>query len=101
MLKRLLDYRRHILVVALLALGHAEPALAQWQALAPDVHSDRTVVVDPLIPTHLYLPTDIGLFKSEDGGNSWTRLASLPTARVTSVAVSASSRGGRFGSPPA
>ena len=36
----------------------------------PDVPTNA-VVVDPLIPDHVYVGNDLGVFFSPDGGNSW------------------------------
>lgn len=39
-------------------------------AALPDIPTEA-VVVDPLFPEHIYVGTDIGVFVSTDGGNTW------------------------------
>ncbi len=49
----------------------------------------RCVAVDPADPETVYVgTTDEGLFKSEDGGESWEALSGVEHPRVTAVAVS-------------
>src|SRR5918997_1129829 len=49
----------------------------------------RCLAVDPEHPDTLYVgTTDEGLFKSEDGGESWQELSGIEHPRVTAVAVS-------------
>jgi photosystem II stability/assembly factor-like uncharacterized protein len=49
----------------------------------------RCLAVDPKDPDTLYVGTsDEGLFKSEDGGESWQELSGIEYPRVTAVAVS-------------
>ncbi len=49
----------------------------------------RCLAVDPKDSDVLYVGTsDEGLFKSEDGGESWDRLSGIEHPRVTAVAVS-------------
>ena len=49
----------------------------------------RCLAVDPKDPTTLYVGTsDEGLFKSEDGGESWQELPGIEHPRITAVAVS-------------
>ena len=49
----------------------------------------RCLAVDPEDPDILYVgTTDEGLFKSEDGGESWQELSGIEYPRITAVAVS-------------
>jgi photosystem II stability/assembly factor-like uncharacterized protein len=49
----------------------------------------RCLALDPKDPDTLYVGTsDEGLFKSEDGGESWQELSGIEHPRVTAVAVS-------------
>jgi photosystem II stability/assembly factor-like uncharacterized protein len=49
----------------------------------------RCLAVDPKDPDTLYVGTsDEGLFKSEDGGESWQELSGIEHPRITAVAVS-------------
>ena len=48
----------------------------KWLAFGPDGGDARSFAVDPHNPSHLYLGTLTGwLYESEDGGQSWQRLA--------------------------
>ncbi|MBA2343776.1 MAG: hypothetical protein H0V83_01635 [Rubrobacter sp.] len=49
----------------------------------------RCLAVDPRDPDTVYVgTTDNGLFKSEDGGQSWGQLSGIVHPRITAVAVS-------------
>jgi len=46
------------------------------------------LVVDPTVPTTLYVATDVGVFRSVDEGASWTSFdAGLPNVSVVDLAV--------------
>jgi photosystem II stability/assembly factor-like uncharacterized protein len=67
--------------VAVIEDGRSRFALEQRGA--------RCVAFDPKEPDTLYVgTTDEGLFKSEDGGESWDELPGIAHPRVTAVAVS-------------
>ena len=49
----------------------------------------RCLALDPEDPDTLYVGTsDEGIFKSEDGGETWEKLSGIEHPRVTAVAVS-------------
>jgi uncharacterized protein (TIGR03437 family) len=51
------------------------------------------IVVDPDLPSRLYIATDIGVFQSADGGQSWSTLSSgLPNVLVQSLNLHRPSR---------
>ena len=52
-------------------------------------HGARCLALDPEDPDTLYVGTsDEGIFKSEDGGETWEKLSGIEHPRVTAVAVS-------------
>ncbi len=58
----------------------------------------QCVVVDPFKPETIYCGTlGQGLWKTEDSGANWTRIASFNERAVTALAVSSTERGGSFG----
>lgn len=68
-------------------------ARTQLSSLAP-----QCLAADPNHATRLYCGTfDDGLWRSEDGGDSWQRVGGLSAQRVTSVAVSAEDVADGFG----
>lgn len=80
------------LLMFLLLLGLAVPLLAvpgSWRVLGPDGGWVLDLAFAPSRPQALYAGTTNGLFRSLDGGASWSEAdAGLdPTAYVTSVAV--------------
>jgi len=64
---------------ALLALLLSASAFAvSWRPVGPDGGDVRSLAVDPRDPDHVLLGTSAGqLFASQDGGDSWQRLAQL------------------------
>ncbi len=51
---------------------------AQWKSIGPDGGDVRSLTYDPHNPDHIFLGTSAGrLYHSRDGGNSWSRFASL------------------------
>ena len=60
-----------------------------WRNIGPDAPTTRTPVIDPGSALTLFVGTSTGLFRSADGGQSWTRLTNgLPIADVVSVSIS-------------
>jgi hypothetical protein len=68
----------HLLLLSAALLAFTLPAWSQATAVA-------AIAIDPAAPTTLYAGTPIGVFKSTDGGATW----SLPTAAmiVSSLAI--------------
>src|SRR5689334_2865935 len=55
-------------------------SFAQWVPLGPDGGDARSIAYDPQNPDHLILGTSSGLlYKSSDGGRSWSRFARVGT----------------------
>ena len=77
-----------IVYVALQGFGTAHvfksiDGAATWTAMdsgLPDVPTN-TLTIDPLNPDNLYVGNDLGVYVSQDGGNSWTPFSdALPDA---------------------
>lgn len=70
-------------------------ALPNWTAAGtgiPDVPVNA-FVVDPAIPSNLYAGTDIGVYRSTNGGTSWTPFSTaLPRVAVFDMAIQATNR---------
>jgi len=49
--------------------------------------SVTALVIDPLLPSRLYLIVDGGLVRSFDGGASWSHIMSVPEGGISSLAV--------------
>ncbi len=88
-----------LLVVSVSGFGaphvfRSEDGGAGWTALGaeqlPDVPAS-TVLIDPLVPTHLFLGNDLGVYASLDGGATWELFSgNLPDAAyVMHLSVSA------------
>ena len=46
------------------------------------------VVVDPVVPSAVYVGTsNNGVYRSRDGGSTWSRMSGLPTRFVGSLAI--------------
>src|SRR6185436_18842038 len=60
-----------------------------WKALPRVPAITTAIVIDPLTPSTIYAPTDMGIFKSTDGGENWSAMATgLPgNAPVTAPAI--------------
>jgi len=66
-------------------------AAPDWQKLNPtiDIPYD-TIAIDPLDAQVVYVGTDIGLFRSRDGGTSWNAMRAdtgLPDVEVTDIQI--------------
>jgi hypothetical protein len=73
-------------------LNAAPPTWVSASGSLPDVPVNA-FVVDPLFPNSLYAGTDIGVFNSTDGGNTWTPYgAGLPRVAVFDMAINSVSR---------
>ena len=78
-------------VIALMAIGvwaqGARGATTAWEPLGPD-QVVNLVVADPQDPRMLYAGTALGVYRSRDGGQTWTRLTgALPGQNVLSLVV--------------
>jgi photosystem II stability/assembly factor-like uncharacterized protein len=70
--------RTGLLVLAISFLSTALMASGPWQVLGPDGGDARSLAYDAHNPDHVYLGTSSGqLFVSNDGGRSWSRMATL------------------------
>ncbi len=63
-----------IFMLGLLVAGPSHPADNEWTWLGPYGGKITALAVDPMIPSTLYTDTDVGLFKSADGGTSWSAM---------------------------
>jgi hypothetical protein len=73
-------------------LSNAAPTWTAAGTGIPDVPVNA-FVVDPAIPNNLYAGTDIGVYRSTDGGTSWTPFSSgLPRVAVFDMAIQATNR---------
>jgi len=59
-------------VVTGLLLGAAGPAAADWTSIGPYGGSVSALAIDPRTPTTLYAGTSAGVYKSTNGGTSWS-----------------------------
>lgn len=75
------------LVATALAVAVCVPAVAQWRSVGPDGGGITTLVVDPERSSTLYAGTASGVFKSIDGGRTWSS-AGLAKQEVTALAAS-------------
>ena len=58
----------------------------------PDIPT-QSIVVDPLFPSHLYVGTDLGVYRSLDGGTSWQVFDNgMPPAMILDLAISSTNR---------
>jgi hypothetical protein len=64
---------RFICAVSLTAGAHGAPAgVNVWTAHGPYQTYGAALAIDPITPSTLYAGTDAGVYKSTDGGGSWT-----------------------------
>ena len=67
-------------------------ALDRWQSPDAPFYGFETLVADPSHPGRLYVGSEQGLLKSDDGGATW-RLVQLPPAhRVFEISIAAGSK---------
>jgi photosystem II stability/assembly factor-like uncharacterized protein len=52
----------------------------------------RSLLFDPVEPNTVYAGTELGLYRSQDGGQTWQRLPSVPAQPVASLAMDAEGR---------
>ena len=64
-------------------------AAGSWKRLNSAPHATSEIVIDPLTPSTIYARTEIGIFKSTDGGETWSAMATghAAAALVTALAV--------------
>ncbi|RPJ87531.1 MAG: hypothetical protein EHM18_00655, partial [Acidobacteria bacterium] len=55
--------------------------------LASYAHTVLTIVLDPSTPSRVYAGTMGGLYRSENGGQQWSRISDLPARAVRAVKV--------------
>ena len=61
---------------------------SRWVSIGPDGAVVKILAVDPQTPDTLYAGTDSGVYKSINGGTSWTAMNSgLTNDRVTALAI--------------
>ena len=63
-----------------------------WQSISgnlPERGSAHTIAEDPVDPNLLFVGTEFGLFFSQNGGEEWTELTSLPTIAVRDIEIQA------------
>src|SRR5439155_16599320 len=66
--------------------NNALAASPTWSNVSPPVNlPHNTVAVDPAAPRTLYVGTDVGVWKSTDGGGTWTHMG--PETGMPNVAV--------------
>ncbi|NWG76061.1 MAG: hypothetical protein HXY24_15920, partial [Rubrivivax sp.] len=70
--KVLLIFPGVIFILGLLAAGPSPAADNEWTWLGPYGGKINTLAVDPQTPSTIYAGTDVGIFKSTDGGTNWT-----------------------------
>src|SRR5207249_3860983 len=85
-------WQRRVGALGALAVGFAmtlaapRGAQAGWTSIGPDGGWIQTLAIDPATPSTLYAGTFYGLFKSTDGGASWTA-AGLTYTNVQALAI--------------
>ena len=70
--------RNLLMLMSVVAVLTAGAWAQQWTPLGPDGGDGRSLAHDPKNPDHLFVGTSSGtVFRSQDGGRSWTRFAHL------------------------
>jgi hypothetical protein len=68
--------------------GGASAPVNQWTNCGPWVGPVNTLAIDPLTPTTLYAVTTQGVYKSTDGGATWTAMnTGLGNVSVRTLAI--------------
>jgi photosystem II stability/assembly factor-like uncharacterized protein len=64
-------------------------AAGSWKRLNGAPHATSEIVIDPLTSSTIYARAEIGIFKSTDGGETWSAMAAghAAAALVTALAV--------------
>jgi photosystem II stability/assembly factor-like uncharacterized protein len=80
-----------LLCCAVLVLAVREPSFAgvnTWTTHGPGGGLVLRIEVDPLSPATLYAATEVGVFKSTNGGGAWTAMnTGLPSLSIRCLAV--------------
>lgn len=75
-------------VLGLLAASFASGEGAGWSTRGPAGGNVYCLVADPTRPATLYAGTDVGVYKSDDGGASWRAATNgIPLNRVQTIAI--------------
>jgi len=70
--------RKSLICMAIVLLWTMNAWAGQWTGVGPDGGDVRSLTYDPHNPDHIFLGTSAGtIFKSTDGGQSWSRFARL------------------------
>lgn len=78
---------RRVAGIGIVLMGVSVAAIAgPWRSIGPDGGRVRTMAIAPSQPAVVMAATDSGVFRSEDGGLTWT-LAGLAGSEVFSVAM--------------
>jgi len=82
---------RWLFLAALLvasSVGLAEAGIGVWTSNGPEGGFIQTLAIDPTTPSTLYVGTDGGVFKSTDGGGSWSVAnTGLSATNVSALAI--------------
>ena len=56
----------------IIILNGVQVSMAQWVSHGPEGGRIYALAIDPQTPATLYAGTSVGVFKSSDGGGSWS-----------------------------
>ncbi len=87
---RFVSFQSILLAIFLAVVSVAAPAAAgegRWTAFGPGGGTVRSLAVDPSDPDTLYAVTGGGVYKTADGGGTWTWVALPSSCCVGAVAV--------------
>ena len=65
-------------LLAILASGTVRAGVNEWTNVGPAGGSIQCLIVDSQDPNTVYAGTRVGVFKSTDGGESWTPISGSP-----------------------